>query len=93
MSNTIQPILKFTQGQKAVKVAITIASGVKQGTATVPGINTVDQIISAYIIGTGQTAAAGFATDLFIQPPNTIGASVNATSLGNITVEAWVQGY
>ncbi len=93
MSSIIQPILHLQAGQKLNKVTITIASGAKQGTAVATGLNTVEQVLSGYVTGTGQTAAAGLATDFFIIPPNTVGASVNATSLGNISVIALTQGY
>jgi len=93
VSSIIQPILKLQQGEKIVKVSISLGNGVKNGTTAVTGLVSVDQILSEYLTGAGLTAATGFATDAFIIPPNTVGVSIVGGGAATNTAYLLVQGY
>lgn len=98
MSTIIDPIIQLSQSsRKLTVVTVTFTSGLQYATGTATGLETVQQVIGAYLQGTGTTAANGISAT-FLNPaglaPNAIGVSLAAANgAATLTAKVLVQGF
>ena len=93
MSSIIDPIITVRGDRKLAQASIAITAGTSNGSASVTGLETVNQVLAVRLIGTGTTVtgAGSLLVDPFIQG-NVVGVSLVAAATG-VTAKILVQGF